>query len=429
MRIIDLREEKNNDFFEQLIKRGEVEFEEYYYKVNEIINFVKKEKDYALVDLTEKFDNFKLNEKNYYFDKGDFEKAYNEIDDNLKNALNFAAERIRKYHEKQKKNSWITTDENGIILGQKVTPIEKVGIYVPGGKALYPSTLLMTAIPAKVAGVKEIYITSPIFDYVKTKSILAAAYIAGIEKIFKIGGAHSIAALSFGTDWIPKVDKIVGPGNIYVAMAKKILFGIIDIDMFAGPSEILIISDGTYRPEFIANDLLSQAEHDELASSILVTVNEEFAKKVKDIVEREIKVSPRKSIIEKSIKNYSAIILVNNLNEAVEIANKIAPEHLEIIIKEPFKILNKIKNAGAIFLGEYSPEPIGDYVAGTNHVLPTGGTAKFFSPLSVDDFYKKSSIVYISKESYEELSKNAKVIAKEEGLIHHFKSLEVRDDS
>ncbi len=429
MRIIDLREEKNNDFFEQLVKRGEVEFEEYYYKVNEIINFVKKEKDYALVDLTEKFDNFKLNEKNYYFDKSDFEKAYNEIDDNLKNALNFAAERIRKYHEKQKKNSWITTDENGIILGQKVTPIEKVGIYVPGGKALYPSTLLMTAIPAKVAGVKEIYITSPIFDYVKAKSILAAAYIAGIEKIFKIGGAHSIAALSFGTDWIPKVDKIVGPGNIYVAMAKKILFGIIDIDMFAGPSEILIISDGTCRPEFIANDLLSQAEHDELASSILVTVNEEFAKKVKDIVEREIKVSPRKSIIEKSIKNYSAIILVNNLNEAVEIANKIAPEHLEIITKEPFKILNKIKNAGAIFLGEYSPEPIGDYVAGTNHVLPTGGTAKFFSPLSVDDFYKKSSIVYISKESYEELSKNAKVIAKEEGLIHHFKSLEVRDDS
>ena len=429
MRIIDLREEKNSDFFEQLVKRGEVEFEEYYYKVNEIINFVKKEKDYALVDLTEKFDNFKLNEKNYYFDKSDFEKAYNEIDDNLKNALNFAAERIRKYHEKQKKNSWITTDENGIILGQKVTPIEKVGIYVPGGKALYPSTLLMTAIPAKVAGVKEIYITSPIFDYVNAKSILAAAYIAGIEKIFKIGGAHSIAALSFGTDWIPKVDKIVGPGNIYVAMAKKILFGIIDIDMFAGPSEILIISDGTCRPEFIANDLLSQAEHDELASSILVTVNEEFAKKVKDIVEREIKVSPRKSIIEKSIKNYSAIILVNNLNEAVEIANKIAPEHLEIITKEPFKILNKIKNAGAIFLGEYSPEPIGDYVAGTNHVLPTGGTAKFFSPLSVDDFYKKSSIVYISKESYEELSKNAKVIAKEEGLIHHFKSLEVRDDS
>ncbi len=429
MRIIDLRKDKYDDFFEKLVKRGEVEFEEYFNKVNEIISFVKKKKDSALIELTEKFDNFKLTEDNHYFDKGDFEKAYNEIDENLKNALHFAAERIRKFHEKQRKKSWISTDENGIILGQKVSPLERVGIYVPGGKALYPSTLLMTAIPAKVAGVEEIYIVSPIFDFDKAKSILAAAYIARVEKIFKVGGAQSIAALSFGTNWIPKVDKIVGPGNIYVAMAKKILFGIIDIDMFAGPSEILIISDGSSKPEYIANDLLSQAEHDELASSILVTTDEEFAKNVKEIVEKEIEISPRKKILEKSIKNYSVIVIVNNLEEAIEIANKIAPEHLEVITEEPFEILNEIKNAGAIFLGEYSPEPIGDYVAGTNHVLPTGGTARFFSPLSVDDFYKKSSIVYVSKYSYKELSKNAKIIAKEEGLVHHFKSLEVRDDS
>ncbi len=427
MKIIDLRESKNNDFFKKLVKRGELEIENYFESVNSIINSVKNEGNKALIELTEKYDNFKLNSENYFFDKNDFEKAYNEIDENLKRSLNFAAQRIKNFHERQKKNSWITSNEPGIILGQKITPIEKIGIYVPGGKALYPSTLLMTAIPAKVAEVSEIYVVSPIFDYEKAKSILAAAYISGVEKIFKIGGAQSIAALSFGTEWIPKVDKIVGPGNIYVAMAKKILFGIIDIDMFAGPSEILIICDGTSKPEFIANDLLSQAEHDELASSILITINEKFAIKVKQIVEREIEKSPRKNILKKSIENYSAIIIVESLDHAVEIANKLAPEHLEIITTSPFDLLNKIKNAGAIFLGEYSPEPIGDYVAGTNHVLPTGGTSRFFSPLSVDDFYKKSSIVFVSKDSFFKLSENAKVLAKEEGLIHHYKSLEVRE--
>jgi len=404
MKIIDLRKKKEDSFFEKLIKRGELEFEEYFDNVNSIIQYVKEKKDEALIELTKKFDNFELNEKNYFFGKDDFLKAYNSIDENLKDALTFAAERIENFHKKQKKNSWITTGEEGIILGQKITPIERAGMYVPGGKALYPSTLLMTVIPAKVAGVKEIYVTSPIFDFEKVKSILAAAYIA-------------------------KVDKIVGPGNIYVAMAKKILFGLIDIDMFAGPSEILIIADESANPDFIANDLLSQAEHDELASAILVTVNEKLAENVKLLMEKYVKKSKRKEILEKSINNYSVIIIVSNLDECVEIANKIAPEHLEIMIKKPFSILNKIKNAGAIFLGEYSPEPIGDYVAGTNHVLPTGGTSRFFSPLSVEDFYKKSSIVYISKDAYRILSKHAKILADEEGLIHHVKSLEVRDDS
>ena len=429
MKIIDLRKKKEDSFFEKLIKRGELEFEEYFDNVNSIIQYVKEKKDEALIELTKKFDNFELNEKNYFFGKDDFLKAYNSIDENLKDALTFAAERIENFHKKQKKNSWITTGEEGIILGQKITPIERAGMYVPGGKALYPSTLLMTVIPAKVAGVKEIYVTSPIFDFEKVKSILAAAYIAKVDKIFKIGGAQSIAALTFGTNWIPKVDKIVGPGNIYVAMAKKILFGLIDIDMFAGPSEILIIADESANPDFIANDLLSQAEHDELASAILVTVNEKLAENVKLLMEKYVKKSKRKEILEKSINNYSVIIIVSNLDECVEIANKIAPEHLEIMIKKPFSILNKIKNAGAIFLGEYSPEPIGDYVAGTNHVLPTGGTSRFFSPLSVEDFYKKSSIVYISKDAYRILSKHAKILADEEGLIHHVKSLEVRDDS
>ncbi len=428
MNIIKIDKSTEKKFFEKLIKRGEIETTKYFNLVNEIIVEIKNKRNNALIEFTERFDGFKLEENNYFFEKKDFKKAYDEINKELRDALNFAAERIKKFHEKQKKQSWITTEEEGIILGQKITPLEKIGIYVPGGKALYPSTLLMTAIPAKVAGVKEIYISSPIFDFEKTKSILAAAHIAGVEKVFKVGGAQSIAAFAFGTEWIPKVDKVVGPGNIYVAMAKKILFGIIDIDMFAGPSEILIISDGSARPEYIANDLLSQAEHDELASAILVTFDESFALEVKKIIENEIEKSPRRKILEKSINNYSAIIIVNNLDEAIEIANKIAPEHLEVMIKEPFKILNKIKNAGAIFLGEFSPEPIGDYVAGTNHVLPTGGTAKFFSPLSVDDFYKKSSIVYISKDSYHKLSSQAKILAKEEGLIHHFYSLEVRDE-
>ena len=426
MRIVYFNEK--NDIIDKIVNRGEIEFEKFYNSINQIINEVKNRKDKAIIDFTEKFDNFKLNENNYFFDKNDFEKAYNSISKELKEALNFAADRIKKYHEKQKKNSWIATEENGIIIGQKFTPIERIGIYVPGGKALYPSTLLMTAIPAKVADVKEIFVTCPVFEFEKALPVLAAAHISGVDKIFKIGGAQSIAALAFGTDWFPKVYKIVGPGNIYVAMAKKILFGIIDIDMFAGPSEILIISDGSVNPEYVANDLLSQAEHDELASAILITHNEDFAKKVKKIIDEEIKKSPRKDILENSIKNYSVIIIVNNLDKAVDIANEVAPEHLEILTDKPFSILGKVKNAGAIFLGKYSPEPIGDYVAGTNHVLPTGGTAKFFSPLSVDDFIKKSSIVYVPETAYSQLSKNAKIIAKEEGLIHHHNSLEVRDE-
>ncbi len=348
------------------------------------------------------------------------------LDLKFKKILDKAALRIEKYHSNQKIKSWFTYDDNGTILGQKVTPLEKVALYVPGGKAIYPSTVLMTGIPAKVAGVKDIYITSPIFNKKNGSLILAAAHLIGAKKLYKIGGAQAIAAVAYGTNWIEKVDKVVGPGNIYVAIAKKLLFGVIDIDMIAGPSEILIIADKYANPDYIVADMFSQAEHDELASSILVTDSRELAFKVKENIKNRILKVKRKEIIAQSIKNYSAIIITDNLEQSINIANEIAPEHLEILTKEPFLIFPKIKNAGAIFLGEYSPEPIGDYMAGPNHVLPTSGTARFFSPLGVYDFYKRSSIISLSKECFKELKDDVCVFAEAEGLYSHSESLNVR---
>ena len=426
MKILYSNKKADIEEIDKIINRGVLSFDEFFEPVSEIINNIRKDKDKALAYYTEKFDNFKLNERNYFFDKHDFEEAYNSIDERTKDILDTASERIRNYHENQKLKSWVTFEDNGTILGQKITPIEKVALYVPGGKALYPSTVLMTGIPAKVAGVDKIFIASPVYDKEKAKTVLAAAHIIGAEKLYKIGGAQAIAALSFGTELIEKVDKIVGPGNIYVTVAKKLLFGNIDIDMVAGPSEILIIADKFANPDFIVQDLFSQAEHDELASSLLVTDSENLAKKVKEKIHNLLKTAERSSIIKKSLENNGAIIVTSSIEEAVQISNNIAPEHLEILTKEPFEVLPIIKNAGAIFLGEYSPEPVGDYMAGPNHVLPTSGTAKFFSPLGVYDFYKKSSIISLSKQAFDNLENKIADFAKLEGLFSHGDSIKVR---
>ncbi len=411
---------------DKIISRGVLSFDEFFEPVSEIIKNIRKDKDKALIYYTEKFDNFKLNDKNYFFEKQDFEEAYKSIDERTRDILDTASERIGNFHENQKLKSWVTFEDNGTILGQKITPIEKVALYVPGGKALYPSTVLMTGIPARVAGVDKIFIASPVYDKEKAKTVLAAAHIIGAEKLYKIGGAQAVAALSFGTDLIEKVDKIVGPGNIYVTVAKKLLFGNIDIDMVAGPSEILIIADKFANPDFIVQDMFSQAEHDELASSLLVTDSESLALKVKEKINNLLKSAERSSIIEKSLKNNGAIIVTSSINEAVEISNAVAPEHLEILTEKPFEILPLIRNAGAIFLGEYSPEPVGDYMAGPNHVLPTSGTAKFFSPLGVYDFCKKSSIISLSKEAFDNLENKISDFADLEGLYSHGSSIKIR---
>ncbi len=412
----------------KILHRGEESLEKYYKPVFDIIQQVKTLGDTALVNYTLQFDKFKLNEKNYFFDKNDFKNAYNSLDSNIKSILKEAASRIEKYHSFQKSNSFFTYEDNGTILGQKITPIDSVGLYVPGGKALYPSTVLMTGIPAKVAGVNKIYITSPVFDKNSAKIVLAAAHLIDAEKLYKIGGAQAVAALAYGTDLIDKVDKVVGPGNIYVTVAKKLLFGVIDIDMIAGPSEILIIADNTADTDYLTYDLFSQAEHDELASSILITDSKKVALEVKEKVTKYVRNIERSEILEKSIKNNGAIILTENLKEAVAITNEIAPEHLEIITESPFDLMPKIKNAGAIFLGKYSPEPIGDYIAGPNHVLPTGGTAKFFSPLGVYDFCKRSSIISFSKENFEKLKSHVSTFAMLEGLHSHAKSINIRSE-
>ena len=426
IKILYANNKQDEEEIYKIINRGALSFDEFFEPVFEIINNIKENRDKSLAYYTEKFDGFKLNDKNYYFDGQDFEEAYNLLDAGTKDILDSAAERIKNYHENQKLKSWVTFEDSGTILGQKITPIEKVALYVPGGKALYPSTVLMTGIPAQVAGVKEIFIASPIFDKHQAKTVLAAAHIVGAQKLYKIGGAQAVAALSFGTDLIEKVDKIVGPGNIYVTVAKKLLFGNIDIDMIAGPSEILIIADKSANPEFIVNDMFSQAEHDELASSILVTDSEELALKVKERISELLKTAERNNIIEKSLKNHGAVIVTSSIKEAVEISNDIAPEHLEVLTEDPFKILSMINNAGAIFLGEYSPEPVGDYMAGPNHVLPTSGTAKFFSPLGVYDFYKKSSIISLSKEAFDNLEKKITYFAEMEGLFSHSDSIKIR---
>lgn len=408
-----------------LLNRSQLEFGEVNKVVEDIVLNVRDNKDKAVIEYGEKFDGVKLD--SLMVTHEEIEEAYNSCDKELLEALEEARENIWDYHSKQLNNSWMDTSKSGAMLGQVYTPIEKVGIYVPGGTAPYPSTVLMNAVPAKVAGVTEIVmVTPPGKDGKVSANILAAAKIAGVDKIFKAGGAQGIAALAFGTETIPKVYKIVGPGNIYVAIAKRMVYGFVDIDMIAGPSEILVIADENANPEFIAADLLSQAEHDVLASSILITTCAELAEKVKIELKKQTDVLSRKDIIEVSLRDFGAIIVAKDLKEAVDLSNEIAPEHLELMVENPFELVSEIKNAGAIFLGAYSPEPLGDYFAGPNHTLPTSSTAKFYSPLSTDDFVKKSSLIYYSKENLQKHGDKIMTIATSEGLTAHANSVRVR---
>ncbi len=411
-----------NERLKYLSYRGEILTEEYEGVVKEIIQNIKENGDNALFEYTRRFDGVELTPDTVEITYEELENAYEEVDEDVREALEIAEERIRVFHEKQLENSFFK-EEEGIILGQKVVPLDSVGIYVPGGKAAYPSTVLMNAVPAVVAGVEEIVMVSP----KPNTHTLAAAYIAGVSRVFQIGGAQAIASLAFGTESVPRVNKIVGPGNIYVALAKKLLFGTVDIDMIAGPSEILVIADDTADPTWVAADLLSQAEHDELAAAILVTPSEELARKVADEVRRLLSVLSRREIARSSVERFGTIFISEDLFHACEIANFIAPEHLEVITQDPFELLPYLKHAGAIFLGRYATEPLGDYILGPNHTLPTGGTAKFFSPLGVYDFLKRSSVIYVSKEGFDRLSDLAYHIAKAEGLEAHGLAIEIRN--
>ncbi|MDY6221216.1 MAG: histidinol dehydrogenase [Candidatus Alectryocaccobium sp.] len=427
MKVLKLNSESKKELLTELIKRSPEQMQGFESDVKEILKNVKENKDEALFYYTKKFDKFELNAKNIKVTENEIEEAYAKIDPALLDVIRKAKENIRDFHEKQKLNSWFTTTDKGTFLGQKITPMERAGVYVPGGKAVYPSSVLMNIIPAKTAGVKEIIMTTPCNAEGKVDpAVLVAAKEAGCKAIFKVGGAQAIGALAYGTDIIPKVDKIVGPGNIFVALAKKAVFGNVSIDSIAGPSEILVIADETANPRYIAADLLSQAEHDQMASPILITTSEEIAKKVQEEIQGFVERLPRTEIITASLENYGYIFIANDINEAVDTANEIASEHLEILTKNPLETMTKIKNAGAIFLGEYSSEPLGDYFAGPNHILPTNGTAKFFSPLSVDDFVKKSSVVYYSREALAEVHKDIEQFAKSEGLYAHANSIAVR---
>lgn len=427
MRIVELNETTKKDILTNLLKRSPDNYGEYETIVKDIVENVHINGDKALFAYTEKFDKAKIDASNVKVTKEEIDEAYAQVDEHLLGIIRKAIVNIKEYHEKQKQYSWFDSKNNGSMLGQKVTPIEKAGVYVPGGKAVYPSSVLMNVIPAKVAGVEEIIMTTPCNSEGKVYPMtLVAANEAGVDTIYKAGGAQAIAALAYGTESIPKVDKIVGPGNIFVALAKRTVFGHVSIDSVAGPSEILVLADETANPRFIAADLLSQAEHDEMASAILITTSKELANKVSEQVEVFIEELSRTDIMRKSIDNYGYILVAKDMDEAIATANEIASEHLEIVTANPFDVMTKIKNAGAIFLGEYSSEPLGDYFAGPNHVLPTNGTAKFFSPLSVDDFIKKSSIIYYSREALEPVYKDIVDFAKSEQLTAHANSISVR---
>lgn len=425
--IVKLDENNKSYYVENLKNRAEAVQRDVLDAVEEILEDVRKNGDLAVIKYTNKFDSKNISAQNIKVSVDEIKKAYENVDEKFIEAIKTAKENIWFYHEKQKQNSWMTTKEDGIILGQQIRALDMVGIYVPGGTAAYPSSVLMNTLPAKVAGVKKIImVTPPSEDGSINPNILVTADIAGVDEIYKVGGAQGVAALAYGTEVIPKVDKIVGPGNIYVAMAKRSVYGFVDIDMIAGPSEILVIADETGDAKYIAADLMSQAEHDVLASSILVTTSQELADKVKEELERQVQYLERKEIILSSLKNYGGIIIVDNMKEAVDMANIIAPEHLEVMVQEPFLLLGELKNAGSIFLGKYAPEPLGDYIAGPNHVLPTSGSAKFFSPLSVDDYIKKSSYIYYSKEGLAKVKDKAVTIAETEGLTAHANSIKVR---
>ena len=427
MRIVNLTEETRKNILKDLLKRSPSNFGSYADTVEKIVNDVRDRGDEALFGYTKQFDKADINAGNVLVTKEEIEYAYTQVDEKLIKVIRKAKENIRTYHEKQRQYSWFDSDPKGIMLGQKVTALESVGVYVPGGKAVYPSSVLMNIMPAKVAGVKNIIMTTPCNSEGEVyATTLVAANEAGATAIYKAGGAQAIAALAYGTESIPKVDKIVGPGNIFVALAKRAVYGHVSIDSIAGPSEILVIADETANPRYVAADLLSQAEHDEMASAILITTSKELAEKVSAQVDEFIEVLSRKEIIRKSIDTYGYILLADNMADAVETANAIASEHLEIVTANPFDVMTRIKNAGAIFIGEYSSEPLGDYFAGPNHVLPTNGTAKFFSPLSVDDFIKKSSIIYYSREALEEVHEDIESFAKSEQLTAHANSIAVR---
>lgn len=427
MRQIKLTEETKKDILTTLLKRSPSQYPEYENTVSEILNNVRNNGDKAVFEYTEKFDGYKYDENTIRVTEKEINEAYNNYDKELIAIMEKAFNNIKEYHEKQKQNSWISTKEDGTLLGVKVSAIEKAGVYVPGGKAAYPSSTLMCVIPALVAGVERIVMVTPANKEGKVADCtLVAAKICGVNEIYKVGGAQAIAALAYGTETIPKVDKIVGPGNIFVALAKKAVFGHVSIDSVAGPSEILVIADDTANPRYVAADLLSQAEHDQLASAILLTTSKELADKVSAEVDIFLKELSRTEIIEKSLENYGYIILCDSIDDAIDAANEIASEHLEILTKNPYETMTKIKNAGAIFLGEYSSEPLGDYFAGPNHVLPTNGTAKFFSPLSVDAFIKKTSIISYSKDALKEIHTDIERFALSEGLSAHANSIKVR---
>lgn len=427
MRTVTLTKETTRDILENLLKRSPNNYGNYEAAVGEILDRVRREGDSALFAYTKEFDKTEITAETLRVTEEEIREAYEKVDPALVDVIRKALVNIRSYHEKQKQNSWFTSSEEGTMLGQKVTPLQRVGVYVPGGKAVYPSSVLMNIVPAKVAGVDQIVMTTPPGKDGKVNpSTLVAAREAGADEIYKVGGAQAVGALAYGTESIPKVDKIVGPGNIFVALAKKAVYGHVSIDSIAGPSEILVLADDSANPRFVAADLLSQAEHDELASAILITTSRELAEKVSHEVEEFVKVLSRKEIIQKSLDNFGYILLAESMDEAVEAANAIASEHLEIVTRNPFEIMMKVRNAGAIFIGEYSSEPLGDYFAGPNHVLPTNGTAKFFSPLSVDDFVKKSSIVYYSREALKKIHRDIEQFATSEQLTAHANSVAVR---
>jgi histidinol dehydrogenase len=426
MKIIDSKQQDIIAELKRIVNRGETATEEVANTVKDVVERVRREGDPALLEYTEKFDRVALTLKDMKVSPEEVKDAYTRVDAKKVDALKLAAQNIRAFHEKQKISSWVSQEADGVILGQQVRPIRSAGVYVPGGKACYPSSVLMNVIPAKVAGVEQLIMCSPVPGGALNPYILVAADIAGVTEIYKVGGAQAVAAMAYGTATVPKVDKIVGPGNIYVATAKRYVFGQVDIDMIAGPSEILVIADDSADPEFVAADLLSQAEHDELASAILVTPSAALAAKVDAEVERQLANLIRKDIARKAVDRFGMIVVVKDLAEAAEVSNAIAPEHLELSVEQPFELLAQIKNAGAIFLGHYTPESVGDYIAGPNHVLPTGGTARFFSPLSTDDFLKKSSLIFYTKEGLDKVSEAVLQIADVEGLEAHGNTIRVR---
>ena len=426
MRILKLTEDTRKDILQNLLKRSPNNYGEFEGRVNDIIEEVRNNRDQAVFNYTKQFDGADINAGNILVTEEEIAEAYEQVDTTLLAVIRKSLVNIKKYHEKQVQNSWFTT-EDGIILGQKVTALATVGVYVPGGKAVYPSSVLMNVLPAKVAGVDRIVMcTPPGKDGKVYPSTLVAAKEAGVDEIYKVGGAQAIAAMAFGTESVPKVDKIVGPGNIYVALAKKAVFGYVSIDSIAGPSEILVLADETANPRYVAADLLSQAEHDEMASAILITTSQKLAEEVSAEIDQFVTELSRKEIIQKSLDNYGYILVADNMEEAIDTVNAIASEHMEIVTADPFHVMTKIRNAGAIFIGEYSSEPLGDYFAGPNHVLPTNGTAKFFSALSVDDFIKKSSIISYSREALEKVHKDIEQFAECEKLTAHANSIRVR---